>query len=215
MPADPTSKTYDGLNSAYAYFNDRLFFGQLPACLITIQRKNRTFGYFAGDRFGTADDQEITDEIALNPTHFAQRSTEQTLSTLVHEMVHLWQHHFGKPSRSAYHNKQWAGKMKEVGLIPSSTGEPGGKETGQKVSHYIADEGPFRTACAEFTDLGHTLPYVERWTDQASRRKKAASKTKYTCAKCNFNVWAKPDAHVVCGDCNQRMMPDEPSSDDA
>ena len=27
---------------------------------------------------------------------------------LVHEMAHLQQHHFGKPSRMSYHNKEWA-----------------------------------------------------------------------------------------------------------
>ena len=27
--------------------------------------------------------------------------------------------------------------MRAVGLIPSHTGEPGGREVGQKVSHYI------------------------------------------------------------------------------
>jgi hypothetical protein len=67
-----------------------------------MQRKNKTYGYFAGDRFGTLDGEEITDEIALNPSHFRERTTEQSLSTLVHEMVHLWQHHRGeKKSRPA------------------------------------------------------------------------------------------------------------------
>src|SRR5262245_14971271 len=35
----------------------------------------------------------------------------QILSTLVHEMVHGEQHHYGKPSRGGYHNKQWADWM--------------------------------------------------------------------------------------------------------
>jgi len=38
---------------------------------------------------------EETDEIALNPSTFRSRSTEETLSTLVHEMCHLWQFHKG------------------------------------------------------------------------------------------------------------------------
>jgi hypothetical protein len=44
------------------------------------------------------------------------------LSTLVHEMVHVWQETYGNPSRRGYHNRQWAEKMREVGLQPSSTG---------------------------------------------------------------------------------------------
>src|SRR5687768_8942428 len=120
---NPTIRTYTGLTLAYKFFNKRLFAGELPPCLITMQRKNKTYGYFAGRRFGTRDGKEITDEIALNPTHFRARSTEQGLSTLVHEMAHLWQHHHGTPSRLGYHNRQWAAKMKEVGLMPTDTGE--------------------------------------------------------------------------------------------
>jgi hypothetical protein len=58
------------------------------------------------------------------------------LSTLVHEMVHVWQQHCGTPSKRGYHNKEWATKMKSVGPQPSSTGMVGGKETGQRMSHY-------------------------------------------------------------------------------
>ncbi len=98
-----------------------------------MQRSKSAYGYFAGGRFGSKDGKEITDEIALNPSHFHERSTEQSLSTLVHEMAHLEQHHFGKPSRSGYHNKEWAGMMKAVGLIPSDTAKLGGGEVGQSL----------------------------------------------------------------------------------
>lgn len=39
-----TLKTYDGLNRAYAFFNDRLFAGELPACLVTLQRAKKAYG---------------------------------------------------------------------------------------------------------------------------------------------------------------------------
>src|ERR1700743_3451365 len=102
---DPTRTTYQGLTEAYDFFNTRLFGGRLPRCLITMQRQKKAYGYFAGGRFGTVDGAEITDEIALTPAHFRSRTTEESLSTLVHEMTHLEQHHFGKPTRNGYHNK--------------------------------------------------------------------------------------------------------------
>ncbi|HIE17406.1 MAG TPA: hypothetical protein EYP71_04350, partial [Dehalococcoidia bacterium] len=92
-----------------------------------------------------SDGDVVVDEIALNPTHFKERTMAQTLSTLVHEMCHLWQHHFGKPPRGNYHNKQWATKMLSCGLIPSDTGREGGKQTGQNMTHYIEDGGVFDT----------------------------------------------------------------------
>ena len=202
----PTKKTYDGLNHAYGFFNDRLFGGRLPPCLITMQRSKKAYGYFAGGRFGTRDGREITDEIALNPSHFSSRTTEQSLSTLVHEMTHLEQHHFGTPSRSGYHNRELAGLMRAVGLIPSDTGAPGGKETGQSMTHYIEPGGRFEQACGELIRQGFDVPYVELWADEAARKKKAASKTKYTCPACAANAWAKPETRLICGDCAEPML---------
>lgn len=212
---NPTRKTYDALNRAYDFFNAELFDGTLPACLLTMQRKAKAYGYFAGGRFGSRDGQEVTDEIALNPSHFKDRTVEQSVSTLVHEMVHLWQHHFGKPSRTAYHNKEWAAKMEAVGLIPSDTGAPGGKQTGQKVSHYIAGGGPFDRAMAKLKAQGFSDFYVELWDDEAAkkaRKAKAASKTKYTCPECEANAWAKPSTRLICGECEVVMT--APDQDD-
>ena len=38
-PENPTNRTYGGLDRAYDFFNEQLFGGQLPRCLITMQRK--------------------------------------------------------------------------------------------------------------------------------------------------------------------------------
>ncbi len=201
---DPTSGTYYGLTEAFAFFNAHLFSGRLPRCLITLQRRRKAYGYFANARFTARDGSQVTDEIALNPAHFAERSVEDTLSTLVHEMVHLQQEHFGTPSRSSYHNAQWAGLMRDVGLIPSATGAPGGKVTGQRVSHYVEPGGRFARACAELIGLHRGMvPYVESG-DEAERRtreKKTASKTRYTCPVCGVNAWAKPETRLACGVC--------------
>jgi predicted SprT family Zn-dependent metalloprotease len=207
----PTQHTYDSLTQAYSHFNKSLFNGVLPCCLITMQRKQGAYGYFAGDRFGTRDGGQKTDEIALNPSHFKAQTTQEILSTLVHEMAHLWQHHFGKPGRTSYHNREWAECMRAIGLIPSDTGQPGGKETGQKVSHYIAENGKFAESCAELVSSGYDLSYIELWDEAsaAKRKKKAASKTKYTCPDCSANAWAKPAARLICGDCEVTMEAEE------
>jgi len=38
---------------------------------------------------------------------------------------------------------KWAEHMRGVGLIPSDTGAPGGREVGQRVTHYIEAGGGF------------------------------------------------------------------------
>lgn len=218
MSANPTQKTYDSLNRAYAFFNERLFAGALPPCLITMQRSRKTYGYFAGGRFGSRDGSVVTDEIALNPTHFRDRSTEESLSTLAHEMAHLWQHHFGKPSRSGYHNKEWAAKMLEIGLVPTDTGELGGKQTGQSMTHCIEGGGAFKTAFTELEASGFDALYIELWDsdeEKAKRKSKAASKTKFTCPDCEQHAWAKADARLICGTCEVVMEGPEGEDEEA
>lgn len=204
MVKDPSKLVSESLTTAYDHFNATLFNSHLPSCLIHMHRKAKCYGYFAGARFGEVDGaQRAVDEIALNPSHFKARTLEESLSTLVHEMVHLWQHHNGKLSKPGYHNKEWAAFMKDVGLHPSSTGAPGGKETGQKVSHYIIPHGDFRASCIELLATGFTLPYIELWSeDKKAAAKKAASKTKYTCTGCGLNAWAKAGVAIQCQECS-------------
>lgn len=216
MTSAPTQRTYSSLDAAYDHFNRELFGGQLSACLITMQRHKGAYGYFSGERFASLDNEEVTDEIALNPAHFASRSLTATLSTLVHEMCHLWQHHFGTPSRRTYHNREWAKKMEEIGLVATHSGEPGGKATGQRMTHYIEEGGRFERASAAYLATGAAILYHDRAGDDEAaktRRKKAASKTKYSCPVCELNAWAKPGANLVCGDCDEAMEADTTSDE--
>ncbi len=204
----PTTKTYTSLTTAYEFFNQELFSGSLPPCLITMQRHKGAFGYFCGERFAnTSDPKERADEIALNPAHFATRKPNEVLSTLAHEMVHLWQHHFGRPPRKSYHDKQWAAKMVEIGLIPTATGERGGKVTGQKMTHLIEENGRYAQAVAKLLVARPAILYADLTNaNDAIRKKKSASKTKYTCPVCGLNAWAKPETFLICGICQEPMQ---------
>jgi len=131
---------------------------------------------------------------------FAGRTDEMILSTLAHEMAHVWQQTHGKAPRRSYHDRQWAAKMREIGLQPSSTGEPGGQETGQSVSHYIIPEGRFAKGYAKLAAQGFELHWQSAPASGEGSAKKS-SKTKFTCPDCGQNAWAKPDALLLCGEC--------------
>ena len=171
----PSLAFYAQLQRAYDHFNARLFGGDLPSCLITLRSSGRQHGYHHSERFINAQGKTL-DELALHPGQFTLRAPEEVLSTLVHEMVHHWQSHFGRPSRSNPHNREWGFKMLEVGLEPSSTGLPGGKQTGTTVSHYILPGGRYVTACRELLGEGFEIPWydrhVPRATDAAQMRQK-------------------------------------------
>ena len=64
-------------------------------------------------------------------------------------MVHQWQAHHGTPGRGRYHNDEWADKMERIGLMPSSTGQPGGRRTGDHMADYAIEGGRFLKACKE------------------------------------------------------------------
>ncbi|TDR30239.1 SprT-like domain-containing protein [Hydromonas duriensis] len=158
----PTKQAYDELQWAYDTFKQKLFGGQLPYCLITLQREKNTCGYFSAKRFANQSGV-VTDEIAINPSYFAVSPLIEIMQTLVHEMVHLWQFHFGKPGRGRYHNKEWADKMERIGLMPSSTGQPGGAKTGDSMADYAIEGGLFLKTCAGLLDEHFKLSWYDRF----------------------------------------------------
>lgn len=169
----PTKETYTELQLAYDFFNEELFASELPNCLITLQRKNQTHGYFSSQRFVSADGKEYTDEIALNPDLVAKYGVKEAMQTLVHEMCHMWQYHFGKVGRRSYHNKEWAHKMISVGLMPSPSGRPhseydgtikNGKPiiTGDSMADYAIEGGVFEVALEKLLSSGN---FELKWRD--------------------------------------------------
>jgi hypothetical protein len=191
-----TLKEYQGFQRAYDFFNRELFSGRLPQVLVTLQRHANTRGYFSPERFKGRVEKQTVHELALNPDTFTGRTDEMILSTLVHEMVHVWQETYGEPSRRGYHNREWAKKMQDVGLQPSSTGGPGGMETGQAMSHYVLPEGRYSVAFAKLAQSGLQLHWQ---STQAVGGAKVTSKRKFTCPECQQNAWAKPGAVLICG----------------
>jgi len=121
-----TTMQFKTLDDLYRYYNMELFNSGLSDCIVNMSRHSNSYGFFAARRWRSGENEtgKIVHEISLNPDYL-DRPFADWHSTLVHEMCHLWQQDYGHPSR-AYHNKEWAAKMEEVGLIPSDTGQPGG-----------------------------------------------------------------------------------------
>ncbi|HFF9520126.1 TPA: SprT-like domain-containing protein [Serratia marcescens] len=158
-----TERAYAELQQAYDFYNLRLFGGQLPDCLITFQRGKNTMGYFSRNRFVSPADGTLIDEIALNPEYFPVYPLIEVMQTLVHEQCHMWQFHYGKPSRKGYHNAEWAAKMEAVGLMPSSTGRPGGDKLGQSINDYPIPGGRFQKETLELFRTGFALSWFDRF----------------------------------------------------
>jgi predicted RNA-binding Zn-ribbon protein involved in translation (DUF1610 family) len=218
--AEPITPTeYKAFQQAYDFLNAELFGASLPHVLVTFQRHAKAKGYFSPERFSARTDGGKAHELAMNPDSFTGRTDEEILSTLAHEMAHVWQQAHGTPPRKSYHDRQWAAKMKEIGLQPTTTGEAGGSETGQSVTHYIIEGGSYARAFKKLKASGFALHWQSAPESRGQAKAKKASKTKFTCPDCGQNAWAKPDAALICGECYDEdegtvtMMQAEPSED--
>ncbi len=165
----PTQQAYSELENAYLHFNDRLFNGELPHCLMVLQRRVKTMGYVSINRWINRDGAKVH-ELAINPEYFLGSSIEEVFQTMVHEQCHVWQHTFGNPGRRGYHNREWSKKMESIGLIPSNTGWPGGKRTGEEMDDFILSGGAFHQAAKELLADGFWLTWVDRMTANTTVR---------------------------------------------
>jgi predicted SprT family Zn-dependent metalloprotease len=165
----PTTTLYQELQQAFEHFNQKLFVGELGKplnpCIITLHRKRRSHGFFHSQRFCNLSNGAQADEISLNPTYFALHTIEESLSVLVHEMAHQYQALYGTPGRRGYHNKEWGSILKKIGLYPSNSGQPGGREVGEQMNHYIVPDGPFARACNELITSEYRLSWMDRFPE--------------------------------------------------
>lgn len=226
MEETPTIKFYGLFQYLYDNYNEFLFNKELKDCLIVITRKKNVMGHYSHERWMYSDDSK-TDELALNPNMFLKYPLLEICQTLVHEMCHGWQFHNGTPSRGGYHNKEWAEKMKSVGLMPTANGMVGGKTTGQKMSDYPIEDSEFLALSREFINtkvfaklyyevnpiimdsLDQSKPLFEQIKDlnlvEEIKPAKKKTKIKYSCS-CS-NVWGKPDLELYCKICEEDLLP--------
>jgi predicted SprT family Zn-dependent metalloprotease len=196
---------YDNLQTAYDYFNQELFQNELPQCVITLNRKTNTLGYYKKNAFTTNSGNENISEIALNPDHF-NRPIKEILSTLVHEQAHLLCDVRGYVSRRGFHSKQWVEIMcDQCGLQPISlkNGEDV-NEGAAKLSHRIIEGDLFDMVCdkllKEITfDLTNIVEIKEK-------KEKKVTKFTYICPDCGEEaILKRDDFNLICGDCSVQM----------
>lgn len=211
-----SARTYEVLHAAFDHFNDELFEGRLPPAILVLHRKRGAHGYFHANQWLLRGEDEDTEEglheIALNPKTMG-RDAREVLSTLAHEMAHLWDQLFGKVPASG-HGPTWANKMDEIGLTPTSTGQPGGKRTGRKVTHMIVEGGAYEQAFDRFIARHPDAVGIFAKTAAPVAKKKDLSKVKFTCGCCNANAWAKHTMRIICGECDEEMVSELAEKDD-
>tara|TARA_R110000851_G_scaffold160865_3_gene304189 strand:+ start:2429 stop:3043 length:615 start_codon:yes stop_codon:yes gene_type:complete len=198
-----------GLQAAFRLINERLFDGNLPDCMLTMQRRRNSYGYMSPAKFESRHFEGRTlDEIAINPAKMPDMSNTAILTTLTFNMCRVWQEHFGTPGRGRYINQQLADKMESIGLISSDTQKVGGARTGQHTGGYVLPGGPLDQLIDEILAGDWELEFQDRVTKNCEPSSgKKENRTTYKCSICHLTAYAKPKANLVCGNCNVTMSP--------
>jgi hypothetical protein len=214
MKAKPTVQQYTSYQGAYDYFNKTLFADRMKPCILVLGRSAKSRGHFAPDLWSSKDGGTVH-EISLNPD-LLEQPFEETMSTLVHEMCHQWQWDYGTRPRRGYHDREWVTIMMERGLVPSSTGQPGGKQTGQKITHYIQDGGKFAVMMTGMPKAAQ-LPWLADPIEDGKRKSAnlVKKKLKYLCPACRrVAVWGKAGLQILCMLCDKQMQTPDMMDDD-
>jgi len=157
---------------AYHFINQEMFDGRLETCIVTTNRKYGSLGYFRPRGFNAGE--RCANEISLNAAYMSVRTMRSTLGTLASLMCLAKNAQDGFIGRKGYCGKVWAESMKDIGLMPSSTGRPGGAPTGYNNSFYIVKGGAFDLSCCRLRRAKFALTWHDRFPFRPPSRQSSA-----------------------------------------
>lgn len=209
--ATKMSRAVSQLEHIYNSLNADFFAGELPMPIITVQSKPGTMGHCSVSKiWQRKDDKTYELNIAAEVLNYP---IEETLDTMLHEMVHLYcrQHDIKEVSRGGkYHNKRFKAIAEEHGLTCVPCGQYGWNTTpGDNLVEYALNKGwneillgrnslpPAMRTGATGTAQPGTAPGGE---------KRPSSTRKLICPKCSQSVRATRKVNILCGDCMERMV---------
>lgn len=212
---------YDNLNKDY-YENN------LPEVVITIQSspKGRAYGWYSKDRWGVSGDRETGfDEINIS-AEYLSRPIENIISTLQHEMVHLYceiNEIKDTSNNNVYHNKRFKEEAERRGLSIEKAQTIGWSVTTptedfksyihtlninednfkffRKSSYYIPVSIAGNNANGEEGDGDNN-----DGNDGDNVKEPKKKSTKYTCPNCGIEVRGFIGLHIKCCDCDCDMV---------
>ena len=182
-------------------FSDRFFDREMPDIVLSFARLNvRILAGYTLKR----NPQGLLYEITFNSKHL-DRPLWETLETLMHEYVHLWQQNYGQhPVSRNYHNREFVGRCERIGLHPAiGSGvhlRPADGAFAEFLKAYTVPE-PAPLAEPKLGPKGNPLDW---WTNPEDRRRRRGRSTlaKWSCGCQNARVGAK-EFQACCLKCGR------------
>lgn len=207
------SRAVSQLEHIYNSLNADFFSSSLPLPIITVQSKPGTYGHFTPSKvWKRKDDQTYELNIAAEVLNYP---IEDTIDTMLHEMVHLYCRENGIKDTSRggkYHNGRFKAEAERVGLECFQTGQYGwNTRPGNKIVEYALEKGwnEIRIGRNSFTGFirtgtGGTEPATGAGVQMGGKR--PSSTRKLQCPCCGNSVRATKAVRIMCMDCNEQML---------
>ena len=137
------------LYEIFDYYNEKLFDNRLEKVVITIQSKGRlnADGWFTPGKIWKGVSEEAKDKHEINVSAEGLHKGEGAIiTTLLHEMVHLYCHQLGIQDTSRqgrFHNKNFRNMADKCGLVcieDTSIGTITPKLKDNEINNYIVDK---------------------------------------------------------------------------
>lgn len=185
------------LEKAFDLLNKEYFENTLSKPVITVQSSPKTYGHFTTGKIWK-DNAESFHEINISAESL-NRPVQETIGTLLHEMVHLYCSENGIKDTSrggTYHNKIFKVEAERRGLIIGYDTKIGHSKTTptEKLLQFINEK-----------KLNQTITYHREKTEKQAKKKKTSSTRKYVCPDCEQSIRATKEVHIKCADCDTLM----------
>lgn len=199
------------LERIYSNLNQDFFEGQLPTPIITVQSKPGTCGHFTPAKVWRRTDDDSTYELNI-AAEVLDREIEETLDTMLHEMVHLYcrENDIQDTSRNGrYHNGRFKIEAEKRGLECYQCGSAGwNTRPTDKLVEYALEKGwneikIGRSTLPPLPQIGATGTSQPGTTVTGGKR--PSSTRKLVCPNCGQSVRATKKVNIICGDCMVKM----------
>lgn len=227
-----TNKTSTVLYSKIQYVIDLIdesfFSGQgkkkLPELVFAVNTQigDSVTAFVQSEALYDKDNKRKLQYLGINPKYL-DREPQKILSTLTHELCHVYENEYIHIAKNGYHDKIWVNLMQDCGLEPVFL-----NKSKTAVNTKIKEGGVFEKFAQSFVEkngkgyfniveynreyatdiLIQKLLAKDARADNADKETKHYNhnKTKYTCAYCDAHVWGKSGLFIVCGNCQHNFI---------
>lgn len=213
-----TSRTIGYLEKIFRNLNEHYFNNYIEEPIITVQSTPKAYGHVTVDkRWKRGQKGDFRHELNIGAGTL-DRPIENVVSTMLHEMVHLYHLQKGIQDCSrggTYHNKVFKEKAETVDLIITYDKRIGWSitEPSDNLILYIAEQGWDDIKMNRYegwipTSTGTKKPGGDGTKIVTPPTGKTSSTRKYQCMKCKMSVRATKDltGKLKCTDCDEIMI---------